>query len=130
MGTLAEDVVQMAGFSVTNQQFGMLWSLVEVVTPFNCCLGSVTSTSSNFLQNPVTGLIGLGWQSLSSSGAMPFWQVLASTGSLSSPLMAFQLTRYVWISYSARAQIDVLKHKLHQCHACRRLGARRIVDYG
>ncbi|KAF8142067.1 aspartic peptidase domain-containing protein [Boletus edulis] len=77
IGTLVEDVVQMAGFTVLNQQFG-----------------SVTSTSYNFLQNPVMGLIGLGWQSLSFSGAMPFWQALASRGSWDSPLMAFQLTRY------------------------------------
>ncbi|KAG8215009.1 acid protease [Butyriboletus roseoflavus] len=78
IGTLAEDVVQMAGFSVMNQQFG-----------------SVTSTSSNFLRNPITGLIGLAWQSLSSSGAMPFWQALAGGGSWDSPLMAVQLTRYI-----------------------------------
>ncbi|KAF9219785.1 acid protease [Gyrodon lividus] len=77
-GTLAEDVVQMAGFTIENQQFG-----------------SVTSTSSGFLQNPVTGLIGLAWQSLSSSGAMPFWQALASSGSWDSPLMAFQLSRFI-----------------------------------
>ncbi|KAN0088860.1 Aspartic peptidase domain containing protein [Tylopilus felleus] len=78
IGTLIEDVVQMAGFTVTTQQFG-----------------SVTVTSSNFIQNPVTGLIGLGWQSLSSSGAMPFWQSLAGGGSWDLPLMAFQLTRYL-----------------------------------
>ncbi|KIJ65105.1 hypothetical protein HYDPIDRAFT_111003 [Hydnomerulius pinastri MD-312] len=78
MGTLSEDVVQMAGFTIQSQEFG-----------------SVTSTSSNFLQNPVTGLIGLAWQSLSSSGAMPFWQALASDGSWDSPLMAFQLTRFI-----------------------------------
>ncbi|KIJ20642.1 hypothetical protein PAXINDRAFT_165539 [Paxillus involutus ATCC 200175] len=77
-GTLVEDVVQMAGFAIKNQQFG-----------------SVTSTSSNFLQNPVQGLIGLAWQSLSTSGAMPFWQALASGGSWDSPLMAFQLSRFL-----------------------------------
>ncbi|KAG9309508.1 acid protease [Chiua virens] len=77
MGTLVEDVVQMAGFSVSNQAFG-----------------SVTSTSSEFLQSPVTGLIGLAWQPLSSSGSMPFWQSLASSGAWNSPLMAFHLTRY------------------------------------
>jgi hypothetical protein len=43
----------------------------------------------------VTGLIGLAWQPLSSSGAMPFWQTLASKGSWNSPLMAFQLTRFI-----------------------------------
>ncbi|KAH7926411.1 acid protease [Leucogyrophana mollusca] len=78
MGTLGQDVVQMAGFSVQKQQFG-----------------AVTATSSNFLQNPVTGLIGLAWQSLAASGAMPFWQALASGGYWDSPLMGFQLTRFL-----------------------------------
>lgn len=88
----------MAGFAVTNQQFGRpLLFFVKVVVPFRCFPGSVISTSSNFLQNPVTGLIGLAWQPLSSSGAMPFWQALASSGSWDSPLMAFHLTRYVCI---------------------------------
>lgn len=101
MGNLVEDVVQMAGFSVPNQQFGMLlfsFSFTEVVTTFNYFSGSATTTSSNFLQNPVMGLIGLAWKSLSSSGAMPFWQTLASSGAWDSPLMAFQLTRYVGVS--------------------------------
>lgn len=98
MGTLVQDVVQMAGFSVLNQQFGTLFSFMEVVTTFNYLPGSVTSTSSNFLQNPVTGLIGLAWKSLSSSGATPFWQALAGGGSWDSPLMAFQLTRYAAVS--------------------------------
>lgn len=114
MGTLVEDVVQMAGFTVSNQQFGMLsFAFMEVVTTFSYLPGSVTTTSSNFLQNPVTGLIGLAWKSLSSSGAMPFWQALASGGSWDSPLMAFQLTRYVEISYLAHTYIDVVKSKLY-----------------
>ncbi|EIW79303.1 acid protease [Coniophora puteana RWD-64-598 SS2] len=77
-GSLGQDVVQMAGFSVQNQIFGV-----------------VTQTSSNFLQAPVTGLIGLAWQSLASSGAMPLWQTLAAQGSWSEPVMAFQLTRFL-----------------------------------
>ncbi|KAH0836320.1 acid protease [Lanmaoa asiatica] len=95
VGTLVEDVVQMAGFTVSNQQFGTSLFSMQVVAIFNHFRGSVTSTSSNFLQNPVTGLIGLAWQSLSSSGAMPFWQALARRGSWNSPLMAFHLTRYI-----------------------------------
>ena len=77
-GTLGQDVVQMAGFSVQNQIFGV-----------------VTQTSSNFLEGPVTGLMGLAWQSLASSGAMPLWQTLAAQGSWSEPVMAFQLTRFL-----------------------------------
>ncbi|KAG1728182.1 aspartic peptidase domain-containing protein [Suillus paluster] len=78
-GTLGQDIVQMAGFTIPDQAFAV-----------------ATSTSLNFLQNPVTGIFGLAWQSLASSGAMPFWQALASQSQWSQPLMAFQLTRPSW----------------------------------
>jgi cathepsin D len=39
--------------------------------------------------------MGLGWQSLSSSGAVPFWQSLYQANALDEPLMAFYLTRFV-----------------------------------
>ncbi len=40
--------------------------------------------------------MGLGFKSISSSGATPLWQALAeSSGTLDQPLMAFQLTRFV-----------------------------------
>ncbi|KAG2121887.1 acid protease [Suillus clintonianus] len=77
-GTLGQDVVQMAGFTIVDQEFAV-----------------VTSTSVNFLQNPITGIFGLAWESLAASGAMPFWQALASNGQWSQPLMAFQLTRFL-----------------------------------
>lgn len=77
-GDLVLDVVQMAGFSVKNQVFG-----------------AVTQVSDGLLSNPVSGLLGLGWQSIASSGQPPFWQTLASKGAWSQPVMGFQLTRYV-----------------------------------
>ncbi|KAG2346711.1 acid protease [Suillus weaverae] len=77
-GTLGQDVVQMAGFTISDQVFAV-----------------VTTTATNFLQNPITGIFGLAWQSLATSGAMPFWQALASNGQWSQPLMAFQLTRFL-----------------------------------
>ncbi|KAG1728147.1 aspartic peptidase domain-containing protein [Suillus paluster] len=77
-GTLGQDVVQMAGFSVPNQIFG-----------------AVTQVTSGLLNTPVSGLLGLGWQSIASSGASPFWQTLASSGAWTDPLMAFQLTRFI-----------------------------------
>jgi cathepsin D len=55
----------------------------------------VNSLSSNFNQNPVSGLMGLAWASLASSGQTPFWETLASGGSLDSALFGVQLTRYV-----------------------------------
>ncbi|KAI0766648.1 acid protease [Trametes elegans] len=81
-GTLGKDKVQFAGFEVDNQVFGV-----------------VTQVSTNLLNEPVSGLMGLGFESIAASGATPFWQALAeSDGTLDSPLMAFQLTRYVDVS--------------------------------
>ncbi|KAG2142885.1 aspartic peptidase domain-containing protein [Suillus bovinus] len=77
-GSLGQDVVQMAGFSVPNQIFG-----------------TVTQATSGLLQPPVSGLLGLGWQSIATSKATPFWQTLASSGAWSDPVMAFQLTRFI-----------------------------------
>ncbi|KAG2110606.1 aspartic peptidase domain-containing protein [Suillus discolor] len=77
-GTLGQDIVQMAGFSVPNQVFA-----------------AVTQVTSGLLEPPVSGLLGLGWQSIASSKATPFWQTLASSGAWSDPVMAFQLTRFM-----------------------------------
>eukprot|EP00918_Siedleckia_nematoides_P082398 GHVU01180588.1.p1 GENE.GHVU01180588.1~~GHVU01180588.1.p1 ORF type:complete len:307 (-),score=9.95 GHVU01180588.1:11-931(-) len=68
----------MAGFSVPNQVFG-----------------AVSQVSSGLLNSPVSGLIGLAWQSIASSGHTPFWQTLAGSGAWTQPLMAFQLTRFI-----------------------------------
>ncbi|EKM61392.1 uncharacterized protein PHACADRAFT_247956 [Phanerochaete carnosa HHB-10118-sp] len=76
-GVLGQDRVQFAGFEV-NQTFGV-----------------VNQTSQQLLTKPISGLMGLGFQSIAASGAEPFWQSLASTsGTLDSPLFAFQLTRF------------------------------------
>ncbi|OSX63849.1 hypothetical protein POSPLADRAFT_1054482 [Postia placenta MAD-698-R-SB12] len=77
-GTLAQDTVQMAGFKVTSQTFA-----------------TVNEVSNNVLSAPVSGLMGLAWQQIASSGATPFWEALASSNdTLTQPLFAFQLTRY------------------------------------
>ncbi|KAJ3995626.1 acid protease [Lentinula boryana] len=76
-GSLGEDVVQMAGFSVSNQVFGVC-----------------DQVSDNLLNSPVSGLLGLAFQTIASSGASPLWETLASSGAWDQPLMAFQLTRF------------------------------------
>lgn len=75
-GTLASDVVQMAGFQIPNQVFA-------VVNQIN---GPIIST-------PVSGRLGLAFQPLSASNSTPFWQALAGGGSWTEPLMSFVLTR-------------------------------------
>ncbi|GBE86151.1 Aspartic protease [Sparassis crispa] len=77
-GVLAKDTVQMAGFEVAGQEFAV-----------------VSEVSQGLLNAPVSGLMGMAWQQIASSGATPFWETLEQTsGSLSEPLMAFQLTRF------------------------------------
>lgn len=69
----------MAGFSVPDQVFGVC----DVI-------------SSGLVSDPVSGLLGLAWESIAASGAMPFWQTLVAGGAWDEPLMAFQLTRFVY----------------------------------
>ncbi|EIW79050.1 acid protease [Coniophora puteana RWD-64-598 SS2] len=77
-GTLGQDVVQMAGFSVSNQVFA-----------------AVTQVTQGLLNSPVSGLLGLAWESIASSQHMPLWQTLASSGAWQENVMSFQLTRYI-----------------------------------
>ncbi|KAF8629088.1 hypothetical protein AX15_003580 [Amanita polypyramis BW_CC] len=76
-GTLGTDVVQMAGFSVSNQVFAVC-----------------DQVSSGLLTSPVSGLLGLGFDTIASSRATPFWQTLVSQGAWDEPVMAFHLTRF------------------------------------
>lgn len=84
-GYIAEETVQMAGFSVAKQGFGV-----------------VNALSSAFNTNPVSGIMGLAWSPLSSTHQTPFWQTLASGGSWDSALFGVQLTRYGNVSGAAQ----------------------------
>ncbi|KAF7970959.1 hypothetical protein HWV62_22548 [Athelia sp. TMB] len=77
-GSLGTDTVQMAGFEVAAQ-------------PFAVC----DQVSSGLLDAPVSGLMGMAWNTIASSGATPFWQTLAASGKWDAPLFAFQLTRFL-----------------------------------
>src|SRR5258708_38967392 len=54
--------------------------------------------SSDIVINPVSGIMGLAFKALASSGATPWWQALAQGGAWDKPLMTFTLTRYVILS--------------------------------
>lgn len=74
-GTLGTDTVSLGGFQVSDQ-----------------LLGVATTVTNNFLNGNISGLMGLGFQSLASTGAVPWW-IKASTA-WSSPQMSFYLTRF------------------------------------
>lgn len=86
----------MAGFEVSAQKFGT-WSKIIRCIDFSLIKRSavVSEVSTGLLAPPASGLMGLAWQQIASSGATPFWEALANAnGALTEPLMAFQLTRY------------------------------------
>lgn len=77
-GELGQDTVTMGGFTINPQQF-----LV------------VTSMSDGLLDGDTSGIMGLAFQSLASTGAVPFWQALTTAGQFANPEISFWLTRFI-----------------------------------
>ncbi len=77
----------MGGYTVSSQTFAV-----------------VTQASDNLLTYPYSGLMGLAWQSLSTSGALPFWEALASSNAWSTPSMTFFLERYRDDQYATQVE--------------------------
>lgn len=77
-GVLAQDTIGMGGFTVSPQTF-----LV------------VTTMSDGLLDGDTSGILGLAFESLASTGATPFWQALSNAGQFVEPEMAFWLTRFI-----------------------------------
>ncbi|KAJ1023443.1 hypothetical protein NDA16_003060 [Ustilago loliicola] len=77
-GTLAADRVSLAGYTVDNLTFA-----------------EASAVASDTVEYPTSGIMGMGFQSLSTSGATPFWQVLEKQGVLSTNVFTFQLARNI-----------------------------------
>ncbi|KAH7106075.1 acid protease [Auriculariales sp. MPI-PUGE-AT-0066] len=77
-GSLVSDVVQMSGFEIPNQSFAV-----------------VSQVSRGLLDNDISGLLGLGFSTIASSGAVPFAETLAEQNVLKQPLFSFFLTRFL-----------------------------------
>ncbi|KIK69444.1 hypothetical protein GYMLUDRAFT_68042 [Collybiopsis luxurians FD-317 M1] len=75
-GTLAQDTVEMGGFTVKSQTFLVADGLTR-----------------GLLDGPVSGIMGLAFQSIASTNSVPFWQALVNAGDLSQPEMGFWLRR-------------------------------------
>ncbi|WVO15347.1 hypothetical protein L204_103003 [Cryptococcus depauperatus] len=76
-GYIGNDDVKMAGFTVTGQTFAV-----------------VTETSADILKAPLSGLMGLAFDKIASSGSKPWWQTLVESGSWDSPEMGVFMKRY------------------------------------
>ncbi|PWN47446.1 acid protease [Violaceomyces palustris] len=77
-GTLATETVSLAGYSVDSLTFAQANRL-----------------ASNTIDAPASGIMGMGFESLASSGATPFWEVLAKQGKLQTNAFTFQLARNI-----------------------------------
>ncbi|KAF7797550.1 hypothetical protein EIP86_008750 [Pleurotus ostreatoroseus] len=77
-GVIVRDTVSMGGFTVNPQEF-----LV------------VTETTQGVVDGVMSGIIGLAFQSLAYTGAIPFWQALVNGNQLASPVIALWLTRFI-----------------------------------
>jgi len=76
LGTLGSDNVTMGGFTVPSQTFL-----------------SVDAMTTGLVESPVSGLMGLAFESLASTQSTPFWQAITNNNLLSAPEMSFWLAR-------------------------------------
>lgn len=83
-GTLFADTVSLAGYTVYNQT-----------------AAGVDQLAQNTIQAPASGIMGMGFQTLTTSGATPFWEVLAETNKLQTQAFTFQLQRNALASSTA-----------------------------
>jgi cathepsin D len=93
-GYVGQDVVQMAGFSVSNQGFGQNPLIDRPARRFLTQITAVVdAVTQGLLTSPVSGLLGLAWNTIAQSSQTPLWQSLAAGGAWDSALFAVQLTR-------------------------------------
>ncbi|KAH7889011.1 aspartic peptidase domain-containing protein [Phlebopus sp. FC_14] len=77
-GIVSEDTVSFGGFTMPTQE-----------------LLAVTDTTSGLIGGGLSGIMGLGFSTISSLQTTPFWQALYNANMLSQPLFGFYLERYV-----------------------------------
>lgn len=95
-GQIVEDVVSMAGFSVTSQTFCVslfFYSLFHRRSRLSCLVVAATDLSRELLGAQAAGLMGLGFTSLAATRSTPFWEALSDGGQFTTPEMGFQFTR-------------------------------------
>lgn len=75
-GKLGADTVSLSNYTVSSLTFA-----------------EATEMAASTISAPASGIMGLGFETLSASGSTPFWQVLALQGKLQDPVFSFELAR-------------------------------------
>lgn len=61
----------------------------------NLCPVAVDDVSSGLIDGELAGIMGLAFQGIANSQAVPFWQALVNNNQLTSPEFSFFITRFV-----------------------------------
>ncbi|KAH9032625.1 aspartic peptidase domain-containing protein [Lactarius hengduanensis] len=77
-GIISRDTITMGPFAVDQQIFV-----------------AVTDITSGLIQGALAGIMGLAFQGIASSNALPFWQALVNNNLFTSPEFSFFITRFV-----------------------------------
>lgn len=73
--------------------FVIIHFLLTFQTPLISILVLVSAQNGGIVSTPVGGLLGLAFEALASTKAVPFWQALVNANQLSAPEMSFWLAR-------------------------------------
>ena len=76
-GVDSQDVVSVAGFSVSDQVFAV-----------------VNQTTADILSYPLSGIMGLGFEGLTNTNSKPWWEGVMDSGSLANQTMGVYMARY------------------------------------
>ncbi|KAH9006684.1 acid protease [Lactarius hengduanensis] len=77
-GTIARDTITMGPFTVNQQIFV-----------------AVTDITSGLIEGALAGIMGLAFQGIASTDALPFWQALVNDNLFTNPEFSFFITRFV-----------------------------------
>ncbi|KAF9227090.1 acid protease, partial [Gyrodon lividus] len=77
-GLVSEDTVTFGGFTIPTQE-----------------LLGVTDTTTGLIDDGLSGIMGLGFATISALQTTPFWQTLYNANMLSQPMFGFYLERYI-----------------------------------
>ncbi|KIJ18473.1 hypothetical protein PAXINDRAFT_167075 [Paxillus involutus ATCC 200175] len=77
-GIVSADTVTLGGFNIATQE-----------------LLGVTTTTTDLLSSSWSGIMGLGFSTISALQTTPFWQALYNSNLLSQPMFGFYLERYI-----------------------------------
>lgn len=94
-GTIARETVAMGGFTIQNQVFRECLFWVPYLPHFSCnnLIVQVDRVSSSLVDDTLSGIMGLAFDTIASTQSTPFWQALSDGGQLTNKEMGFWLNR-------------------------------------